>query len=102
MFHAPLLVRIQLVLVLYSMSPAVACLTPNWNALNASVGGRLHATIPFELPCFSTFGGESVVPDPAACAMTQENYTDPVFRVARFGAYMIASIVFLPPDSRNL
>ncbi|THH00708.1 hypothetical protein EW026_g1844 [Hermanssonia centrifuga] len=62
-----------------------------WAALNTTVSGRLYATVPFELPCFSTYNGHPVTTDAAACTSIQDNYTDPVFRVAHFGAYMIVS-----------
>lgn len=68
---------------------------PDWNALNTSVGGRLYTTTPFELPCFSTFDGQPVTADPAACASIQGNYTDGVFRVERFSAYMDVSVTVL-------
>lgn len=62
-----------------------------WAALNTSVGGRLRLSQPFELPCFTSFEGQSVSPDPVACATVQANYTDPVFRSEHFGTYMIVS-----------
>ncbi|RPD55527.1 FAD-binding domain-containing protein [Lentinus tigrinus ALCF2SS1-7] len=57
--------------------------------LNATVGGRLKAAVPFESPCFSTVEGEATVVDSAACAAIQSGYTDPTFRVTHFGAYML-------------
>lgn len=65
-----------------------------WAALNRSVRGSLHFTLPFELPCFSSFENSSEIPDPVACALVQQSYTDPVFRSEHFGAYMNVSIVF--------
>ncbi|KAI0707570.1 FAD-binding domain-containing protein [Cerioporus squamosus] len=59
------------------------------NDLNATVGGRLKAAVPFESPCFSTVEGDSVPVDSAACAEIQSSYTDPTFRVEHFGAYML-------------
>lgn len=67
-----------------------------WAALNASVAGRLQLSKPFELPCFSSFEGQPVSSDPEACATVQANYTDPMFRSKRFGAYMDVSTAALP------
>ena len=67
-----------------------------WAALNTSVGGRLQLSRPFELPCFSSFEGQSVLPDLEACATVQANYSDPVSRSKLFGAYMDVSTVALP------
>ena len=60
----------------------------DWASLNTTVGGRLHITLPFELPCFSTFNGQPVSSDPSACKTIQENYTQAGFRIQHFGAYM--------------
>lgn len=60
-----------------------------WQALNVTVGGKLYLGEPFEKPCFSTFDGSPINPDPAACVTIQQNYTDPSFRVQQFGAYML-------------
>ncbi|KAI0712970.1 FAD-binding domain-containing protein [Cerioporus squamosus] len=57
--------------------------------LNTTVGGRLNRAVPFEAPCFSTVEGKSVPVDAAACAAIQSNYSDPLFRVTNFGAYML-------------
>ncbi|KAI1765014.1 FAD-binding domain-containing protein [Hypoxylon sp. FL1150] len=43
--------------------------------LNASVGGRLHTTVPFALPCYSSYNGNSVEVDEAACTLIRNNYT---------------------------
>ncbi|TFY61306.1 hypothetical protein EVJ58_g4592 [Rhodofomes roseus] len=58
--------------------------------LNATVGGRLYTAIPWELPCFSEYNGESVTPDEDACAAIQANYTSPFERTQHFGTYMIS------------
>lgn len=80
--------------ILYSLLViVVACASSSratdWKALNATVGGRLHATLPFELPCFSTFNGVPVAADPDACSLVQQNYTQADFRIQHFSAYMI-------------
>jgi hypothetical protein len=59
-----------------------------WDALNATVGGRLHSAKPFALPCFSKYNGQSVAVDDKACAQIQANYTSPTFRLASFSASM--------------
>ncbi|KAI1772195.1 FAD-binding domain-containing protein [Hypoxylon cercidicola] len=46
-----------------------------WAALNASVSGRLHAAMPFALPCYSLYNGKTVVVDEAACTLIRDNYT---------------------------
>lgn len=63
-----------------------------WASLNASAGGNLHLSVPFELPCFSSFEGTPVQPNPTACAVVQQNYTSPVFRSAHYEAYMNVSL----------
>ena len=67
--------------------------------LNVSVGGRLHAATPFENACFSILQGQHVNVSAAACAALQANYTNPVYRVDHFGAYMLVSLS--PPLTRN-
>ena len=66
-----------------------------WAALNAFVGGHLQLSKPFELPCFSSFEGQPISLDPKTCAAVQANYSDPVSRSKRFGAYMVVSTVAL-------
>lgn len=83
----------KLVQLLFALLPllvgaSASPTTADWNALNATVGGRLHATLPFELPCFSTFNGQSVAANLSACATIQQNYTQAEFRLQHFGAYM--------------
>ncbi|KAJ3491203.1 hypothetical protein NLI96_g878 [Meripilus lineatus] len=60
-----------------------------WNDLNTTIGGRLHVGEPFEKACFSTFNGNPINPDASACSALQQNYTNPLFRVQQFGAYML-------------
>ncbi|KAL7283964.1 hypothetical protein ACG7TL_001236 [Trametes sanguinea] len=57
--------------------------------LNATVGGRLHASVPLDKPCFSIYEGRHVPVDPVACATVQSNYTNPAFRLEHFSAYML-------------
>ena len=60
-----------------------------FNLLNVTVGGRLHTALPFERACFSIVEGKHVNVSEAACATLQANYTNPVYRVEHFGAYML-------------
>ncbi|GJE86543.1 FAD-binding domain-containing protein [Phanerochaete sordida] len=74
----------------FTYAPATASVL-TWRdlaALNASVGGHLHLATPFALPCFSSFQGKSVSPDPVECDAIQANYTDSVMRSEHFGAMM--------------
>ena len=61
---------------------------PDIQALNSSIGGRVHANEPFALPCFSEYEGEVVERDEALCAERQANYTSPTYRHQFPGAYM--------------
>ncbi|PIL34937.1 hypothetical protein GSI_02724 [Ganoderma sinense ZZ0214-1] len=56
--------------------------------LNAMVGGRLNLAVPFEQACFSVLDGQHANASAAACADLQANYTDPLYRVTHFSAYM--------------
>ncbi|KAI9768106.1 MAG: hypothetical protein M1840_005140 [Geoglossum simile] len=61
--------------------------SPDWDALNRTVNGRLHAVTPFALPCFSNYNGQSIQPNPDACATTQSNYNSALFRTDSFNGY---------------
>ncbi|GJE86542.1 FAD-binding oxidoreductase [Phanerochaete sordida] len=74
----------------YAHPPVLGVDWSEWTALNASIGGQLRLSTPFELPCFASFEGHALPPDSAACAAVQANYTDAPFRVAQFGAAMNA------------
>ncbi len=87
---------VRILLALLPLMVEAAPTTADWNALNATVGGRLHATLPFELPCFSTFDGRPVDVDPSACATVQLNYTQAKFRLQHFGAYMDVCFLSTP------
>ena len=63
-------------------------LSSAFNSLNLTVGGRLQSAVPFEQACFSVLEGQHVNASSTACATIQANYTDPLYRVAHFGAYM--------------
>ncbi|KAL2041244.1 hypothetical protein N7G274_006189 [Stereocaulon virgatum] len=59
-----------------------------WSTLNQSVHGRLHASAPFALPCFSSYNGKPFQGDPAACSSIQKNYNSSLFRDQFFNGYM--------------
>ncbi|OTA52720.1 isoamyl alcohol oxidase [Hypoxylon sp. EC38] len=59
-----------------------------WSALNVSVGGRLHATRPFALPCYSLYNGNSIAVDEAACSLIRDNYTTNSIRAEAPNGYM--------------
>ena len=63
-------------------------LSSAFNRLNVSVGGRLHSTVPFERDCFSVVEGLPANVSAVGCAILQANYTNPLYRVANFAAYM--------------
>ncbi|KAF8176027.1 FAD-binding domain-containing protein [Pholiota molesta] len=51
-------------------------MTPDWDALNATVSGRLYRGVPYAKACFSTFNGESMTVDDEACSVMQKEYFD--------------------------
>ncbi|TFK67277.1 FAD-binding domain-containing protein [Pluteus cervinus] len=64
-------------------------ITPDqWNALNASLSGRLQTAVPIAQPCFDHFDGDRQLrPNSGACAAVQANWTNTLYRVQQFGAY---------------
>ena len=69
-------------------------LSSAFRALNSTVGGRLGTAVPFEKACFSIVEGQHVNVSAAACAALQANYTNPLYRVDYFGAYMLVSSIY--------
>jgi len=60
-----------------------------WQALNTTVSGRLHADgTPFARACFQAADGLSGGLDAAACAAVQAQYTSADFREQAYGSYM--------------
>lgn len=57
-------------------SPLGSITTPDWDALNATVSGRLYRGVPYAKACFSTFNGESMSVDDEACSVMQKEYFD--------------------------
>ena len=72
---------------------ASAISSSQWQALNTTVSGRLHADgVPFARACFQAADGLSGSPDAAACAAIQAHYTASDFREQAYGSYMNVSI----------
>ncbi|KAJ6594366.1 FAD-binding domain-containing protein [Mycena capillaripes] len=61
----------------------------DWNALNRTVNGRLHAALPFARACFESaapsLGGSF---DETGCQSAEANYLNATVRSGAFGAYM--------------
>ncbi|KAJ7061692.1 hypothetical protein C8F01DRAFT_1057607 [Mycena amicta] len=102
--HPPRPTSITLVVLLAAATvsaSAILSVSPSqWNALNASVGGRLHSARPFSLPCFSSYNNVSIAADPQACSAIQANYTSPLFRQVEYETCMAtASSCLLDPTN---
>ncbi|KAI0341808.1 FAD-binding domain-containing protein [Trametopsis cervina] len=80
---------LSLVVATKARVPITAVDVQSLNALNATVGGRLHTAKPVSSPCFSTFDGEFVGRDEAACAVVEAGYVDTLYRTSQFGAYVV-------------
>ncbi|EGO22798.1 hypothetical protein SERLADRAFT_416412 [Serpula lacrymans var. lacrymans S7.9] len=52
----------------------------SWSALNDSLDGSLFSARPLALPCFSSFNNTPVHPDPSACALLQQNYSNATYK----------------------
>lgn len=74
--------------LLANRSPPVS--PSQWNALNNTVNGRLHTTVPFARPCFqlSPLSGSF---DETACDFVQSNYLHAGHRSDNFAAHMAVS-----------
>ncbi|KAI9772777.1 MAG: hypothetical protein M1839_002322 [Geoglossum umbratile] len=93
MAQKPRILSARLVLHLFlTLSSAKPTLrnspSPDWEALNRSVNGRLHTVTPFALPCFSSYQGQTSQPSADLCTAVQRNYTSALFRTDTFGGYM--------------
>ncbi|KAF8910415.1 FAD-binding domain-containing protein [Gymnopilus junonius] len=72
--------------------PAFAQTSQDWAKLNATVGGRLFTGIPWAEPCFSSYNGKHVKPDPAQCAFVEQNFFNShLNRSAFFSAYAVTN-----------
>ena len=72
----------------YNGSSLSSSLSSAFRDLNITVGGKLRLAVPFEKDCFSIVEGQNVGASPAVCADLQANYTNPLYRVTHFSAYM--------------
>ncbi|THU86516.1 FAD-binding domain-containing protein [Dendrothele bispora CBS 962.96] len=74
-----------------STSPFNRVTQQQWDALNASVDGRLAISVPLAQPCFDSVegvvGSDSLVPNTVRCSAVQSVWTNTTFRVQQFGAY---------------
>ncbi|KAG0157785.1 hypothetical protein PDIDSM_1839 [Penicillium digitatum] len=75
-------------LVLLALVNFTAAKDCTLDSFNATVGGRAKLLTPFALPCFSSYNGEPVARDDAACAAIQANYSDPWLRTNAPNGYM--------------
>ena len=87
---APIFICLALMAGLSSAAtPASFIDSSQWQALNTTVSGRLHADgAPFARACFQAADGVSGGPDAAACAAVQAQYTSADFREQAYGSYM--------------
>ncbi|KAI0121154.1 hypothetical protein BJ170DRAFT_147998 [Xylariales sp. AK1849] len=67
---------------------ARSALTSDWEAFNATLGGRLFKAEPVARPCFSLYNGNPVQVEEAACAAIRGNYTANAYRIGIPGAFM--------------
>ncbi|EIM92699.1 FAD-binding domain-containing protein [Stereum hirsutum FP-91666 SS1] len=68
--------------------PASSISSSQWQSLNHTLGGKLYSALPLAAPCFSVVNAANVSVNSAACSDVEANYTDPLYRVEKFGAYM--------------
>lgn len=77
-------------------APILSVTNSQWAALNKSVGGRLAIGSPWAKPCYSSYNGNTVTPDLAACSAVQNGYTDEQTIASNFGGYINASPLAAP------
>jgi hypothetical protein len=87
---APILACLVFMARLSTAATLASVISPSqWQALNTTVSGRLHADgTPFARACFQVAEGLSGGPDAAACAAIQAQYTAEDFREQAYGSYM--------------
>ncbi|KAJ7512638.1 FAD-binding domain-containing protein [Mycena galericulata] len=72
----------------HSQAPVIRNVTPaQWNAFNASIGGRLQVGIPLARPCFA-LAGTAGSTNATECAAVRAGWGNSLFLVEQFGAYM--------------
>ncbi|KAH8901275.1 FAD-binding domain-containing protein [Thozetella sp. PMI_491] len=59
-----------------------------WDALNITLGGRLHKSVPLEQPCFAWYNGRPTAGDSEACDAIRANYTLNTLRIGTAESYM--------------
>ena len=77
-------------------------LSSAFSRLNTTVGGRLHSAVPFEKDCFSVVQGRPANVSTVGCASLLADYTNPLYRVSYFAAYMnVCSVSLLFVQVQN-
>jgi hypothetical protein len=61
--------------------------SPNFNALNQTLGGTLGRGIPLAEPCYSNYNGTATTPNAAQCSTVQANYVNELFIAESFSGY---------------
>jgi hypothetical protein len=61
--------------------------SPNFNALNKTLGGTLARGVPLAEPCYSNYNGTATTPNSAQCSTVQTNYENELFIAQNFGGY---------------
>jgi hypothetical protein len=94
---SPILACLVLIARLSSAAAQASLISSSeWQALNKTVGGRLHADgTPFARACFQAADGLSGGPDATACAAVQAGYNSADFRKQAYGSYMSVGIFAL-------
>ncbi|KAI0146228.1 FAD-binding domain-containing protein [Xylariaceae sp. FL1272] len=73
--------------LLLSLPLTAAQFNARWDALNATVGGRLHLNTPLAVPCFTDYNGRQVELDEDRCTTIRENYIVAGFRANYSSGY---------------
>ncbi|KII94006.1 hypothetical protein PLICRDRAFT_171694 [Plicaturopsis crispa FD-325 SS-3] len=63
--------------------------TSKWNALNATLEGRLRRGLPLSSACFSKVNGHNTSIDDSECTTVQQSNLNTTFRVSQFGSFML-------------
>ncbi|KAF9013840.1 FAD-binding domain-containing protein [Hymenopellis radicata] len=71
----------------YRGLPTSSIPSSKWHALNATLGGKLHAAVPLAAPCFSSLNGDEFRGNTSECAIVETGYRNPFFRSDKFNAY---------------
>ncbi|KAI9656054.1 MAG: hypothetical protein M1821_005115 [Bathelium mastoideum] len=72
-------------------SPLSSITGAQWQALNQSVDGRLHAGYPWARPCYTSYDGNASDPNSLQCSTIQATYTNETVIANYFGGYQNAN-----------